>query len=211
MKREIQKGAKDLNQPFKKAKTHLSTSCSELIATADKEIASNDGHTATIGDDNTLTVPDDPSNIEIMDVDPEKELGASNYCLHHNCLTHKPLQKIWKWLGVLQYTVSSSPMEYPFSIMMAACAISFHVQLSSARPPLVECTTSKTPRTSHQLPTSSIMLFDALVMRPSRMHSVARQGFDQVLPFSHFLPVKVRHQFSTLTKHTPTLKFSTHA
>src|SRR5882724_1722512 len=102
-------------------------------------------------------------------------------------------------------------MEYPFSIMMATCSTYFHVQLSSAGPPLVECTASKTPRTSHQLPTSSIMLFNALVMRPSRMQSAARQGFNQVLTFSHFSPVKVKHQFSTLTKCTPTLKFGTHA
>ena len=104
----MQKGAKDLNQPFKKSKTHLSTSCSELIATADKEIVSNDGHTATIGDDNTLTVPGNPSDIEIMNVDPEKEHGSSIYCLHHNCLTHKHLQKIWKWLGILQYSFFKS-------------------------------------------------------------------------------------------------------
>jgi len=96
VKRAMQKGAKDLNQPFKKAKTHLSTpsTCSESITTTDKEIASDDGHTATIGDDNTSTVPDNPLDNEIMDVDPEKELSASIYCLHHNCLTHKPLQKI---------------------------------------------------------------------------------------------------------------------
>jgi len=39
VQRAIQKGAKDLNQPFKKAKTHLSTysTHSELIATTDKE------------------------------------------------------------------------------------------------------------------------------------------------------------------------------
>jgi hypothetical protein len=86
----IQKGAKALAQPFKKAKTCLST-CSESFTTADKEIASDDDRTAaTMGDDNTSTTPDNSSDIEIIDADPEKELSASIYYLHHNCLTHKP-------------------------------------------------------------------------------------------------------------------------
>ena len=66
------KDEKDLVRPFKKAKTRLST-CSKLstINRDDRDVASQN---ATNNDD-ASTVPSDLSDIEIVEVDPEKQLG----------------------------------------------------------------------------------------------------------------------------------------
>jgi len=76
VKTAIKKGARALGRPFKKAKTRLSArSASSTSTTIDPEIASdNDPVIAT--DIEKASGPDD-SDIEIVEVDPEKELSMS--------------------------------------------------------------------------------------------------------------------------------------
>jgi len=83
VKTAIKKGAKALTQPLKKAKTRFSAR-SKSSSTVDRETASTDsldGHVVATGDDNASTV-DNSSDIEIVEVDQEKELGTSIYCYH---------------------------------------------------------------------------------------------------------------------------------
>jgi hypothetical protein len=65
------KDEKALAQPFKKAKTSLSTR-SKSSTTIDQDIAGQDA----TDNDEASTLLSDPSDIEIVEVDPEKELGT---------------------------------------------------------------------------------------------------------------------------------------
>lgn len=70
MKTIVTKDEKALVRLFKRAKTRLST-CSKSSA-INRDIASQN----TTNNDEASTVLNDSSNIEIVEVDPEKELGT---------------------------------------------------------------------------------------------------------------------------------------
>jgi hypothetical protein len=61
---------KALVRPFKRVKTGLSTRSKSTAI--DRDIASQDA----TNNDNASTLPSDSSDIEIVEVDPEKELGT---------------------------------------------------------------------------------------------------------------------------------------
>jgi hypothetical protein len=74
VKTVFRKGVKALAQLFKKAKTHFSTR-SKSSTTIDEDIASRHA----TDKDNVSTLAGDSSGIEIVEVDPEKELSMFNH------------------------------------------------------------------------------------------------------------------------------------
>jgi hypothetical protein len=66
----VTKDEKALVQPFKRAKTRIST-CSKSSA-INRDVASQN----TTNNDEASTVSSDSSDIKIVEVDPEKELGT---------------------------------------------------------------------------------------------------------------------------------------
>ena len=189
---------KVLAWPSKKVKTGLST-CSKSSTAIDLD-------QNAVNDDNTSTLSD-LSDIEVVEVDPEKELGMLNIFAGRSRIHGHALQRLWKRVGALQYIVSLSLTLSLFSIMMAACATSSHALLRSARLLLVKSSTFKIRKISPWQPISSIMQFDALAKRLSKTQQIPMLGLCRVPLYSCFSLSKVRCLFSTLIEHTPTPKF----